>query len=1187
MVAMSTPRRAEAWRQRSFAGNARFELKQVLGAGSMGVVYEAYDREREMTVALKVVHELDAHGLYRLKTEFRARADLEHRNLVRLGELFEDDGHWFFTMELVEGWTFVEWVRAAVIGVPVHEARRAIDARLRESVRQLAAGLEVLHRAGMVHRDLKPSNVLVTAKGRVVILDFGLVGNAAPGLRSAGQDVVGTAAYMAPEQARTPGVGPPADLYALGTMMYESLTGDLPFDGTPVEMLMRKQEEDPPKLRGPMGELCGALLSRNADERPTAAALVAQLAARARTEERITPFIGREVELGLLDAALDEVARGAAITMFVGGESGIGKSSLVRSFLGRCESTRRGPLILSGRCYERESVPFKGIDGIVDSLAHELLRRHPVDVALLLTEEVEDLARVFPVLRRVPAIARMRVTRTTSPVEQRSRAFRGLRSLVAALAATAPVVISIDDLQWADTDSLALLREIVHPPNAPNVLVLCTWRRDGGPRPDLPGDVRAIELEPLSADEGRRLIAMLAPDLTGEADALVGETGGHPMFLQELTRHVSGMRTNTSRFDDALWARVLRMEHGARRVLELVAVAGAPVPQGLVGQALQLEPPTLTKLLGMLRGSSLVRTAGTRAMDLVEPYHDRVREAIAARVPEPRRRRYHERLANVLLASKHGDLDPLAAIRHLEAAGAVQHAAELAMQAAPRAETQLAFELAAALWDAALRLGTLTEDDRRTTLIRRAEALSHAGRGPDSAQAFLAAAEGASAETGFQCRRRAAHELLVSGHVHEGLAMTRQVLAELGEHLPPTTAAAKRSLIWAWCKLAVRGTKFEDKATSASAAVDELRLDMMRSASIGLSMVDLVPSAAFQARSVLLALKMGDRRRISYALAFHAMFVASRGVRIPQAKALLAQAGEIAAELDSDFLRAWSRAGIGITEFFAGHHAEALDILNEAERQLLGASIGNYAEINHLRNFMLFTLRRLGAYGELRDRLGVYTRDARLRGDRYAGTSYTWSSNIVWLAADDVARAKYDLESVTWSDPADGLHLQHWFLMRARAENALYEDSLADIDDIEPKLRLFLGSAFAHVEAVATETRYFLARFAIRRGDAAAARRTIKPLVSTKVPYIRVFVRLIQAAIAVLERRPDLARDHLAGAVGDADAGKMASLAALARLRAAQLAGDAPSMAAAREALAKCEVVAIDRFARVFATWPT
>jgi hypothetical protein len=1182
---MSTPRSAEAWRVNAFTGNARFELKQPIGQGAMGTVYEAYDREREMSVALKVVHELDAHGLYRLKTEFRARADLEHRNVVRLGELFEHDGHWFFTMELVEGWPFVEWVRSAAIGVPSHDARHALESRLRDDVRQLAQGLEVLHRSGMVHRDLKPSNVLVTAKNRVVILDFGLVGSAAPGLRSAGNDVVGTAAYMAPEQARTPQVGPPADLYAVGVMMYEALTGELPFEGTPLEMLMRKQQEEPALggLRGDLAELCRELLSRNPDDRPTAATVAARLASRAATEERSVPFIGRAGELAQLDAALDEVTAGAAVTVFVEGESGIGKSALVRSFLEKVE-TRRGPLILSGRCYERESVPFKGMDGIVDSLAHELLRRHPVDVALLLTDEVEALARVFPVLRRVPAIARMRVARSTSPVELRSRAFRGLRELIAALAATAPVVITIDDLQWADTDSLALLREIVHPPNAPSVLVIATWRRDGGAKPDLPGDVRAIELAPLSADEGRKLIAMLAPGLR-EVDALVGEAGGHPMFLQELARHVSGTRTTSSRFDDALWARVLRMEHEARRVLELVAVAGAPVAQGVVGQALELDPPKLTKLLGVLRGSSLVRTGGTRAMDLVEPYHDRVREAIAARVPEPRRRRYHERLANVLLASKHGDLDPLAAIRHLEAAGEVQHAAELAMQAAPRAAEKLAFELAAALWDAALRLGTHRDDERRDLQMKRAEALSQAGRGPAAAEVFLAAADGASAETGFQCRRRAAHELLVSGHVQEGLALTRQVLAELGEHLPRSTSAAKRQLVWAWCRLAVRGTSFSDRPTSVREGLDELRLDMMRSASIGLSMVDLVPSAAFQARSVLLALRMGDRRRIAYALAFHAMFVASRGIRVKKARALLAQSREIATELESDFLLAWSRAGEGITEFFAGHHTEALEILDDAERRLREGSIGSYAEVNHLRNFVLFTLRRLGAYGELRDRLVAYTRDARLRGDRYAATSHTWSSNVVWLAADDVDRARQDLESVTWSDPADGLHLQHWFLMRSRAEIALYEDDAAQMNELDAKLRPFLGPAFAHVEAVATETRYCLARFAIRRGDPAAARRVMRAIDDMRPPYLRAFIRTIHAAIARLEGRDEVARDQLAGAIGDADACKMAGISALASLRLAQLTGDTAGATEARAALVRCGVVETERFARVFATW--
>lgn len=1189
---MSTPRglaSAAALPEQHFAGNGRFELRRILGEGSMGIVYEAFDHERGMLVALKTVRQLDAQTLYRLKTEFRARVDLEHRNLVRLGELLHDEGHWFFTMELVEGWPFLDWVR---VGAGEVDDPTTPETRLRDALRQLASGLDALHRAGNVHRDLKPSNVVVTRKGRVVVLDFGLVGESAPNRRSAGLDVIGTAAYMAPEQARSSAVGPAADNYSVGVMMYEALAGRLPFDGAPLEIITRKQSEDPlpPSVGAPpteLSSLCMELLRRRPQDRPSAAAIVARLTSRAQTEDRPPPFVGRADEIAVLDAALAEVTAGTPTTVFVEGESGIGKSSLVRSFVDRVHAQAPSALVLSGRCYERESVPFKGIDNIVDALAHELMRRHPVDVALHLTNDVEALARVFPVLRRVSAIARLSVPRPVSPVELRARAFRGLRALLASLAASQTIVIALDDLQWADTDSIALLREILHPPNAPRLLVIITRRGDAGPRPDLPGQVREILLGRLSAEEGRALIALLAPGREPEADALVSDAGGHPMFMHELVRHTGAPLTSTSRFEDALWARILRMDHRARRVLELIAVAGAPIPQGVIGQALDYEPPRLTKLLGALRATSLVRTGGTRSNDPVEPYHDRVREAVVARVPAPRRRRYHERLATVLLASPIADKDPLTIVRHLEAAGHVDHAGELAIQAARRAEEALAFELAAALWEVALRLGVTDEDARRELLLRRAQALSHAGRGPESAAVFLAAAAGATAETGFQCRRHAAHELLVSGHVHEGLALLRSVLAEIGEDLPATTGAAKRQLVWRWMRIAIRGTKFRARtAPDARTSVDELRLDMMRSASLGLSMVDVLPGAAFQARAVLIALRLGDPRRIAYALCFHAMYLASSGSRVPQARVLVAQARAIARELEHPLLLGWTRAGEGITEFFAGRHALAFEILEDAEAQLSERSVGTSAELNHIRNFILFALRRMGAYDALRDRQTEYVRDAMRRGDRYAATSFVWSSNVVWLAANDVTRARSDLASVVWSRPEDGLHLQHWFQVRALAELAMYEDDLAEIDALVGPLRAFLGPAFAHVQAVSTETRYQLARVAIRHGDAALARREIAALDRVRVPYVRAFVRLVHAGADATDGRIDSSREWLAGAIADAESCQMTTLAALARRRFAELGGDAKAVAEADVALAGRGIVDPLRFARMFATWP-
>jgi hypothetical protein len=780
------------------------------------------------------------------------------------------------------------------------------------------------------------------------------------------------------------------------------------------------------------------------------------------------------------------------------------------------------------------------------------------------------------------------VPRPASPVELRARAFRGLRILLGQLAAQQTLVLVIDDVQWADTDSIALLREIVHPPNAPRVLVVLTRRPDAGARPDLPGAVRAIPLGRLSPEEGRALIALLSPGREPDADALVDDAGGHPMFLHELCRHSDAPRTTTSRYGDALWARVTRMDLRARRVLELVAVAGAPLPQGVVGQAIGLDPRALAKVIGSLRATSLVRTGGTRGSDPVEPYHDRVREAVIARVPAARRRRYHERLAAILLASPVVEKDPLTVVRHLEAAGAVQYAADLARQAALRADEALAFELAAALWAVALRLGNPDEDERRELLMRRAEALGYAGRGPDSAAAFLAAAEGADPETGFQCRRSAAHELLISGHIHEGLALMRDVLASIGEHLPASTGAAKRAVVWRWARIFVRGTRFETREMpDVRASLDQLRLDVLRSASLGLSMVDVLPGAAFQARALLVALRTGDRRRIAYALAYHAMYRAASGKKTAHAGALIEQARAIATECRSPFLLGWVRAGEGINEFFAGHHAAALEILGDAEVQLRDRSVGTSAELNHLRNFILFAQRRMGAWGDLHERQTEYVRDALRRGDRYAATSFVWSCNAMWLAADDAERAHADLVSVGWSAAADGLHLQHWFLVRARLELSLYEDDAAAIAVNARDIRAFIGPAFRHVQAVATETRYLLARVAIRNGDAALARKEIAKFRGEKASHVRAFVRGVLAAADALDGRVDSARELLAGAIADAEACQMTTFAALARRRAAELAGDDDAIAAADAVLASRGVVAPARFARVFATWPT
>src|ERR1041384_4041160 len=213
----------------------RFEIERALGSGGMGVVYAVRDHHRACSVAVKTRRAATLDALHRLRDEFLVLHDLAHPNLVSLGELFDDDGRWFFSMELVEGVDFVRHVR------PGGELDLA---RLRAALAQLASGLGYLHTAGKVHRDVKPSNVLCTAE-RVVLLDFGLASDGADSSRA------GTLPYMAPEQHAGEQSRAAADWYAVGVMLWAALAGRMPFTGDEHELAAVKRRGAPP-LDGPV-----------------------------------------------------------------------------------------------------------------------------------------------------------------------------------------------------------------------------------------------------------------------------------------------------------------------------------------------------------------------------------------------------------------------------------------------------------------------------------------------------------------------------------------------------------------------------------------------------------------------------------------------------------------------------------------------------------------------------------------------------------------------------------------------------------------------------------------------------------------------------------------------------------------------------------------------------------------------
>jgi eukaryotic-like serine/threonine-protein kinase len=286
----------------------------------------------------------------------------------------------------------------------------------------------------------------------------------------ADEGIRGTPGYMAPEQAAGMPATMASDFYAVGVMLFEMLTGNLPFDGRATDMLAEKQRRDAPKVGSTRPEaprdlaaICDALLSRDATKRPTVERLRAEVSASTRraspmlgatggSAQAEESLLGREQELAFLRRAYAEMASGRCVVLFVSGESGIGKSALVDAFVSELRATTE-TVVLTGRCYERESVPYKAFDAVVDDLSRYLRKLSRENAGDLMPREVFALARLFPVLERVEAVAQAPNKTVADPQDLQQRAFAAFGELLARVRDRRPLMVHFDDFQWADQDS--------------------------------------------------------------------------------------------------------------------------------------------------------------------------------------------------------------------------------------------------------------------------------------------------------------------------------------------------------------------------------------------------------------------------------------------------------------------------------------------------------------------------------------------------------------------------------------------------------------------------------------------------------------------------------------------------------------------------------------------------------------
>ena len=1204
-----------------FDAGERFEVRRQLGAGGMGVVYEAYDRELQELVALKTLRDADGVWLTRFKQEFRSLHDLAHRNLVAFGEFFDGPTEPFFSMELIRGVDVLTYLRrdagpAAAGGPPAYDERR-----LRAALLQLAQGLAALHGVGKVHRDVKPANVLVADDGRVTLVDFGLVADRRGARLSTGGDLVGTVEYMAPEQALAGDLTAAADWYSLGVVLFEALTGQLPHGGaSPFEIIINKREAaaPPPRQLAPatpadLDALCVALLATDPAQRPGAAEVLAALAGAPTAAAALAPvpptapalFVGRGAELAALRAAYADV-HDQPLIVLVEGASGVGKSHLVEHFLDQLAQEAPRAVILSGRCYEREAVPFKALDGIADHLAGYLARLPAAEVAAVLPRRPALLGRLFPALKRVEAIAAADpVPDVPDPHDQRQRMFAAFRELFLRLTERGPVVWFIDDLQWTDADSLVLLGELLAHEDRLPVLIVATVRPIDDPaRHALLATVeglaptRRLPLHELPPDEARALAAQLLPGYRAATlDAMAADAGGHPMLLVELARHVDATDVRTTAattLEEMLTRRIARLTPAARALLEVLAVFGGPLAQDVAALAAELSTAAQVKATAALRAAHLVRTDGTRRSDRVVAYHDRVREHVDAQLTAARRRLLHERLALAMERTGQATLNPHALVRHARAAGRNTLAATYALAAARRAVDALAFDQAADDFAEAIELGTHDEPTLRGLQIERATALMHAGRGPEAAATFMAAAHGAEPAVRLDCQRQAAEQWIITGHLQQGMAALRSSLDDIGEPPAGSPRRALARVLWHRARLRLRGTSATRRLESQIPVETLRRLDVLRAVAHGLAMIDNIRGADFNGRYLLLALKTGEPRRLVGALATEIVFLASQAGRAGvHARRLYAELGSLAEACpDRAYARTWLLLADGAASFFEGRFRAAAATLAQAEEIFAEGPRGLTYEKNNTRVFRVHALRMLGAVQQHGALITELVRAGRQRGDRYLETSLRLLQVQSLLARGDVAEARRNIDDATWTPPEHGFHLQHWYELRARVELALYEgDAGPAFARLAPAFAALRRSLLLRVKLVRADAVYLQARLALAAMHAGHAvprgrdlvARAIAELDAERVGYASVFASLLRAGMA--ELAPDARRDEVVRCLRDAlevaTANDMAiQVAASSALLGAMVAGAAgvAYRAAANGYVAQHRIAEPDRF---------
>lgn len=715
----------------------RYRLLGVLGAGGIGVVYRAEDPETGQQVAIKTVTTPSPFDLSGLRHESRTLARLHHPSIVRMIDDGVHEGFPWYSMELVEGRTWRDYNRE-IWGIEQEDRKDsalAEEARKRGGsgssfngpeprptvatghlgevlalARRLCGALAVLHGAGVVHRDLKPQNIVIRPNGDPVLMDLGLASRFRSGHGRAKLEVmgvlVGTLSYMAPEQAMAQIVDARTDLYALGCMLYETLTGQVPFQGkTSRQVLIRHMTEKPvPPSRWVDGvppwldDLILRLLAKVPRDRighadDVAAILVEHGVSPPEPGADSAPRVylyapelsGRMSVLERIAAETELLVQGMGGFVLIGGESGVGKTSV--AIAASRHATMLNLPVITGECVsvvastettshlDVTDAPLHPLRPTLRAIADHCLQRGPTATDRILGERGKILGPYQPGFADLPG-----QEARPDPVEVAAQAARQrvLDALIGALGAFAeekPFLVILDDLQWADELTLSFLAAFIallgsseSRKRAPRLLILGTYRTE-----EAPETLRAIARTPAvthlvlerlgEKDVGAMVGDMLALPAPPEplVRFLAAQSEGNPFFVAEYLRALIG---------EALLTR----DNGRWRIADVDAFEAVydgkrlPLPRTLhelVGKRLSdLEPSAreyveLAAVLGRkFDGELLARVARAEPIDALGALHELCARQVLERVEPDGYSFMHDKLREVAYAQIPEDRRP-------------------------------------------------------------------------------------------------------------------------------------------------------------------------------------------------------------------------------------------------------------------------------------------------------------------------------------------------------------------------------------------------------------------------------------------------------------------------------------------------------------------------------------------------